>query len=72
MVNDILKVNVHGGSHTSLVINGLIKLMSFLRINISKDKMAIHYTNATKKINPCLIMIGGSWTKLCICYINVC
>ena len=43
MVNDILKVNVHGGSHTSLVINGLIKLMSFLRINISKDKMAIHY-----------------------------
>ena len=43
MVNDILKVKVHGGSHTSLVTNGLIKLMSFLRINISKDNMAIHY-----------------------------
>jgi hypothetical protein len=44
MVNDILKVKVHGGSHTSLVTNGLIKLMSFLIINISKDNMAIHYT----------------------------
>ena len=43
MVNDILKVKLHGWSHTSLVTNGLIKLMSFLRINISKDNMAIHY-----------------------------
>ena len=48
MVNDILKVNVHGGSHTSLVTNGLIKLMSFLRINFSKDNMAIHYTRHYK------------------------
>jgi hypothetical protein len=46
MVNDILKVKVHGGSHTSLVTNGLIKLMSFLRINISKDNMAIHYISS--------------------------
>ena len=49
MVNDILKVKVHGGSHTSLVTNGLIKLMSFLRINISKDNMAIHYSYSPSK-----------------------
>ena len=51
MVNDILKVNVHGGSHTSLVINELIKLMSFLRIKLVKIKW--QYT-INKNITLCI------------------
>lgn len=54
MVNDILKVKVHGGSHTSLSDKALIKLMSFLRINISKDNMAIHYISSLIIPDVCL------------------